>query len=252
MKSSWAMVLWVLLGAVPASGFDEMPGMPGMPGNAARGRVLYHRYCVTCHGDLGNGRGESAEWLETKPRDFRQGIFKWRSTPSGSLPLPGDLEKRIENGVYGTFMPAWYAIGHRAHRDLIAYIQTFSPRWESEKPQPPIDIPAEPVYSQESVDRGRAVYEQNECAKCHGEEGHGDGPSSGNLTDDWGNAIFPYDLTMGHIKCGDSGTDIYRVFMTGLSGTPMPSFARVITSTDAWDLVHYIESLSPLYPKKTK
>jgi mono/diheme cytochrome c family protein len=39
------------------------------------------------------------------------------------------------------------------------------------------------------------------------------------------------------------------VFITGLNGTPMPSFADSISPEEAWDLVHFIQSLSPLYPK---
>jgi len=39
------------------------------------------------------------------------------------------------------------------------------------------------------------------------------------------------------------------VFMTGLNGTPMPSYVDSISEAEAWDLVHYIQSLSPLYPK---
>jgi cytochrome c oxidase cbb3-type subunit 2 len=215
-----------------------------VPGSASRGKNLYQRYCLSCHGALGDGRGESAEWLSVKPRDFRQGVFKWRSTPSGSLPLISDLDARILQGVYGTSMPPWYPIGHKARLDLIAYIQTFSPRWQSEQPQAPIEIPAEPAYTQESVERGRAVFEKNECSKCHGNEGRGDGPASTTLRDDWGNPIVPYDLTKGHLKGGNTGRDIYRVFMAGLSGTPMPSFSRAIETDEAWDLVHYIQSIS--------
>ena len=94
------------------------------PGDPAEGKVVYTRYCVSCHGELGNGGGEFAEWITTKPRDYRQGTFKWRSTPSGSLPLDSDLEKTIRDGVYGTFMPSWYAIGEQSRRDVIAYIKT--------------------------------------------------------------------------------------------------------------------------------
>ena len=79
----------------------------------------------------------------------------------------------------------------------------------------------------ESVKRGRAVYERSNCSQCHGHTGLGDGPSAHELKDDWGNPIVPYDLTQGHIKCGDTGPDIYRVFITGLDGTPMPSFYRL-------------------------
>jgi hypothetical protein len=31
--------------------------------------------------------------------------------------------------------------------------------------------------------------------------------------------------------------------MTGLDGTPMPSFADVIQPGDAWDLVHFLRTL---------
>jgi mono/diheme cytochrome c family protein len=219
---------------------------------AVRGKVVYERFCVSCHGDLGNGAGEFAEHITVKPRDYRQGTFKWRSTASGALPLDSDLEKTIRDGVYGTYMPSWFAIGKRNRTDVIAYIKTFSARWTTEKPPDPITIPPEPEYTEASVTRGRGLYEKNNCAQCHGLGALGDGPSAHELKDDWGNAIVPYDLTLGHIKCGNTGQDIYRVFITGLNGTPMPSFTDSISSDEAWALVHYIQSLSPLYPKNVK
>src|SRR5579862_7842978 len=179
----------LLLAASAAFAVEDMK-----PGDAKRGAVIYQRYCVSCHGDLGNGAGEVAEWVTPKPRDYRQGTFKWRSTPSGSLPLVRDLEKTIRDGVYGTYMPSWYAIGLRSRLDVIAYIMTFSDRWAKEKPQEAIVIPPEPPYSDDSVKRGRALYEKVNCSQCHGEKALGDGPSSHDLKDDWGNVIVPYDL----------------------------------------------------------
>ena len=245
MKKLYVSALVLPLLAVAAAARAQGPPA----GDPVKGKVVYERFCVSCHGDLGNGNGEFAEWITTKPRDYRQGTFKWRSTPSGSLPLDSDLDKTIRDGVYGTFMPSWYAIGEHNRRDVIAYIKTFSARWKTDKPQPPITIPPEPMYTEASVKRGRAVYEKSNCSQCHGQDALGDGPSAHELKDDWGNPIVPYDLTQGHIKCGDRGQDIYRVFITGLNGTPMPSFADSISETEAWDLVHYIQSLSPLYVK---
>jgi cytochrome c oxidase cbb3-type subunit 2 len=213
-------------------------------GDAVRGKVVYERYCVSCHGESGDGKGETAEWISPKPRDFRQGVFKWRSTPSGSLPTVSDLERTIENGLYGTRMPSWYPIGHRNRLDVIAYIQDFSPRWKEEQAEPPIVIPPEPPDSEESVGRGRAVYVKLDCTKCHGANGRGDGPSARGLFDDWMYPIVPHDLTHGHFKGGDAGSDIYRTVMTGLSGTPMPSFVDSVSTAEAWDLVHYVQSLS--------
>jgi mono/diheme cytochrome c family protein len=218
-------------------------------GDVGTGKLVYQRYCLSCHGAQGNGQGEAAEYMSVKPRDYRQGTYKWRTTPSGSLPLDSDLEHTLLNGLYGTYMPTWRALDERSRRDVIAYIKTFSPRFATEKPQDPIVIPPDPGYSDTSVARGGEVYKKYNCSQCHGAGGQGDGPSAHELKDDWGNALVPYDLTKGHVKCGDKSTDIYRVFMTGIAGTPMPTFADSMSSADAWDLVHFIQSLSPGYAK---
>ena len=60
-------------------------------GNAKAAAMPYRRYCVGCHGDLGDGNGENAVWLDPKPRDFQLAIFKCRSTPTGTLPTDEDL-----------------------------------------------------------------------------------------------------------------------------------------------------------------
>jgi mono/diheme cytochrome c family protein len=220
-------------------------------GDPRRGKVVYQRYCISCHGELGNGNGEAAQWINPKPRDYRQGTFKCGSTPRESLPLSSDLEKTVTNGFYGTNMPSWRAIGERSRKDVIAYIKTFSARWESEKPQDPVPISEETPYTPESIRNGRVVYDRNGCSACHGQWGLGDGSSHG-LQDDWGNPTTATDLTRGYLKCGNTGTDIYRTVMKGLGGTPMPSFMDSMTPKEAWDLVHYIESLSPYYPRKAE
>ena len=231
--------LWFAAGSATAAG----------TGDVKTGKLVYERYCLSCHGAQGNGQGEAAEYMSVKPRDYRQGTYKWRSTPSGSLPLDSDLEHTLINGLHGTYMPTWRALDERSRRDVIAYIKTFSPRFATEKPQDPIVIPPDPGYSDASVTRGAAVYQKYNCSQCHGPGGQGDGPSAHELKDDWGNVIVPYDLTKGHVKCGDQSSDIYRVFMTGLAGTPMPTFADSMNSADAWDLTHFIQSLSPGYAK---
>ena len=219
-------------------------------GDVHRGKIVYEQYCALCHGEQGDGNGHYGEDTIPAPRDFRQGTFNWRSTPSGSLPTDADLEKTLIKGLFGTSMSSFSAsLTHRQRLDVITYIKTFSPRFATEKPEAPITIPPEPPYTVESVTRGAAIYKKVNCAQCHGDEAQGDGESADDLTDDWGNPIVPYDLTEGHLKCGNNGSDIYRVFITGLNGTPMPSFADSISPAEAWDLVHFIQSLSPEYPK---
>jgi mono/diheme cytochrome c family protein len=36
---------------------------------------------------------------------------------------------------------------------------------------------------------------------------------------------------------------MFRDLVTGLDGTPMPSFANAMTPDQRWDVVHYIRSL---------
>ena len=43
---------------------------PDAPGSAVRGRDLYGRYCSSCHGIHGDGRGPAAALLDTPPADF--------------------------------------------------------------------------------------------------------------------------------------------------------------------------------------
>jgi outer membrane protein OmpA-like peptidoglycan-associated protein/cytochrome c553 len=213
-------------------------------GDPDEGHVVYERYCVSCHGERGDGKGEAAAYEDPKPRDYRPGIFKCRSTPSGTLPLQSDLERTLENGLYGTHMPSWYPIGHRARQDAIAYVQTFSKRWAEEKPGSPVPIPDEPPTSPDSVRRGRQVYEQTGCGNCHGDDGRGEGPAAKvGMTDTWGHAIAVADLTTAHFKCGSSSTDLYRSMVTGLDGTPMPSFAETLQPDQVWDVVHYVLDL---------
>jgi len=208
------------------------------------GVQLYRRFCVGCHGPLGDGNGENAQWMSPEPRDFTVATFKCRSTPTGTLPTDEDLYNNITRGFVTTNMPAWRPLPAQDRANLIAMVKAFSPRWQTEKPGTPITIPAETPASIESILNGRALFQKMECWKCHGPEGRGDGPSASTLTDSRGFAIRPYDFSTGNrFMCGSTNQDLYRIFMTGLDGSPMPSFADVIKPEEAWDLVHFLRTL---------
>jgi len=216
-------------------------------GHAAAGKPLYQRYCVGCHGDDGDGLGENAMWIDPKPRDFTAGTFKCRSTPSGALPTDQDLYNSVERGFVTTNMPPWIALTPQNRVDLVSYIKTFSPRWTGAPAPAPIVIPAESPATIESILHGREVFQRLECWKCHGPAGHGDGPSASTLTDSKDNPIRPYNFSTGsRFKCGTTNQDLYRIFMSGLDGTPMPSFVDNLQPSEAWDLVHFLRTLQPL------
>jgi len=72
-----------------------------------KGKKVYFKRCVWCHGVEGAGDGPAAERLFTKPRNFLAGTFKIRVTDSGQLPTDADLVKTVKNGLPGSAMPAW-------------------------------------------------------------------------------------------------------------------------------------------------
>lgn len=218
----------------------------GLTGNAAAGKEDYRRWCVGCHGKEGNGQGENAPYLDPKPRDFTEALFRWRSTPTGTLPTDQDLYDTVTRGVVDTLMPTWRPLTPQTRVDLVAYIKTFSPKFQTQKAGTPITIPPEPPQTIDSVLHGRQLFDQMQCWKCHGPEGRGDGPSAITLTDDKGEPIRPYNFHDGtRFRCGETNQDLYKIFMTGLDGTPMPSFADSLKPQDAWDLVHFLRTLQP-------
>lgn len=218
-----------------------------LTGRAAAGKPLYTRYCAGCHGDEGDARGENAQWIDPKPRDFTMATFKCRSTPSGTLPTDQDLYNSMTRGFVTTNMPPWVALTPHNRVDLVAYIKTLAARWRTAKPGTPITIPPEPAPTVQSILHGRELFQRLECWKCHGPAGHGDGPSAKTLTDSKDDPIRPYDFQTGtRFMCGSTNEDLYRIFMTGLDGSPMPSFADQLQPAEAWDLVHFLRTLQPL------
>ena len=69
-----------------------------------QGRGLFRALCATCHGVTGNGRGKDASAQMPYPRDYRMGIFKFKSTPRGEKPTKQDLARLIRDGISGTNM----------------------------------------------------------------------------------------------------------------------------------------------------
>ena len=254
MKSMRLVFAAVMVLSVPAlTCAQQMESHIGKhTGHADAGKQLYYRYCWGCHGFRGDGNGEN--WLPTgsflepylniQPRNFAAGTFKCRSTPTGTLPTDQDLNNSITRGFVMSAMPSWITLTDQNRADLVAFIKTFSPRWKSEKAGEPISVPAEPKLTADSIKHGQELFQKLESWKCHGQEGRGDGPSASTLTDSNDQPIRPYNFAVGsRFKCGVSNQDLYKIFMTGVDGTPMPSFADVVKPDEAWDLVHFLRTL---------
>ncbi len=223
---------------------------PDVIGAGSEGLAVYDRYCIVCHGPEGNGQGPASYLLFPKPRNFVRGEFKLRSTPQGLMPTDEDLVRTVSNGIPGSAM---FAFGELLSDEQLAavvqHVKLLSPRFASVPPATAdqlLQIPSAPTVTPELVSAGRSTYETFRCAQCHGPEGRGDGPSAPGLVDSEGSPFPAADFTDGVYKGGGRPEDLYRTFLTGMAGTPMPSYADAIENEEqAWALVYYVLSLTP-------
>jgi cytochrome c oxidase cbb3-type subunit 2 len=250
----------------PQRVFASQFSVPDSEEWVARGKQVYLRRCVGCHGEKGDGNGPAATFMNPRPRDFRDAVFKFRVTPSGALPTEGDLYRTVTRGVRGTAMPPWHEISEKQRLAVILFIKTLSPAWkEKSLKSPPIIIPDPPPPGDELIAQGEKLYiNEGRCWNCHGGPGMKDdkpftypwglGPSAPTLKDDWGFPLLATDFTTGIFKSGPDVTDIFRTMSTGLNGAAMPSFAENLTEEQRWAISYYVLSLSayidPLHRKK--
>jgi DMSO reductase family type II enzyme heme b subunit len=238
--ATWLGAAAIMLAPAAAEGQTESPG-----------KVPYDRWCAGCHGVEGRGDGPGAATMLPRPRDFTTGKYEIRSTPSGALPTDDDLRGVILDGMPGTAMPGWRDhLSDREVADLIDYLQTFSRFFESQPPPEPMTIASAPAAGEEAIAEGREFYEKIECNKCHGEQGRGDGPSAPTLEDDQDRPVRAADLSENWLfNGGGSVEEIHERLVTGLNGTPMPSFhdliaAEFMTEDQLWNVAHYVRSLA--------
>ena len=213
------------------------------------GKYLFERNCIVCHGPRGDGKGEMAPTLIPRPRSFREGMFKFRTTPFGSLPTEDDLRHTIKHGLTGTAMGMFSQLTDEDVTNVIEYVKSFSRRWrKAENYAEPLTFPAEPEWFKDTAQKaahatkGKALF-QTTCVACHGTEADGKGPAVAALKDLWEQPARPSDLRQPHLRCGDRPEDMYRVLTTGLNGTPMISFDAALTPEQRWDIIAYLFTL---------
>ncbi len=241
------VALMLLLSAGPAVRLSAQ--------DTTAGKLVYVKWCAGCHGDGGAGDGAGATAMLPRPRNFTGAVYKIRSTASGQLPTDADLIRAIDEGLPGSAMPAWKTrLSDGERRNVMAYIKTFSSFFaDTSQHIVALKYSSEPGGGSRdaALKTGRQFYDSIGCRKCHGDQGHGDGPSAPTLKDDAGFPIYAADLHQNwRFRGGASTADIYHRLRTGLDGTPMPSFSDLIdqkflTDEQLWRLAQYVRSLSP-------
>lgn len=227
-----------------------------------KGKQYYNINCRICHGERGDGKGfvdiiryaeKNGRVIETSPRDFTSGVFKFRSSSTGCLPSPEDLQRTIKNGIDRSFMPPQEKITDEELKGVSEYVMAFSDRFEEEELCDMITA-AKPDYvgSLKSIEKGKEVYKRMKCFECHGNEGKGDGPKANDIKDDWGKKILPFNFVAGNLKRGSSAENIYMTFTTGLDGSGMPSYEDSLSEEERWNMVSYTLKLMGLVEEEKK
>jgi cytochrome c oxidase cbb3-type subunit 2/cytochrome c oxidase cbb3-type subunit I/II len=86
---------------VPAV-WRQMPNpYPATDASILRGKTTYQRFCMGCHGPIGDGNGPAAKYLMPTPLNFTT----LRRNITGNRYIGGTFYYQIMNGITGTAMP---------------------------------------------------------------------------------------------------------------------------------------------------
>ena len=168
---------------------------------------LFREHCVVCHGLAGSGTGPACQVQNPYPRDFRHGVFKWKSTQRAAKPNRDDLRSLLGRGIPGTAMPSFALIAAEDIEALVDYITYLSIRGEVERRlmtaavddpdylagpdgardavryvgeswQHPtaVPVPTPPESTAAAIERGKAIFHGSvaNCVGCHGPGGNGE------------------------------------------------------------------------------
>jgi len=207
------------------------------------GASLYRARCASCHGDSGDGKGPIAAGLPVPPTNFTAGVYKLRSTPTGSIPTDADLFTTITRGVHETPMLPWPDLRDDDRWALVFHLQSLSVRFHEERPVRPIAVPRPPAETEELRAKGRRLYATLQCAACHGAKGMADGARAGVYRGPSGLIdIRVRDFSRGRFIRGTDMEDLYLTLRVGLEGTPMPAYGA-LSDGDIWALAAHVRSL---------
>ncbi len=203
---------------------------PATSDKAGNHRGLYRQHCAHCHGITGDGYGTTARFLNPYPRDYRRGVFKFKSTERTARPTTADLKRTLVEGIPGTAMPSFRLLADSELDALVEYVKYLSIRGETEQflwalvvddeEQLPLGrdliieqvagvaqnwtdaeglVLAPPERPEANVEEGRRLFrnKDSQCLKCHGTSGLGDG---GELVfDDWNKDKTPENGHLFHL-----------------------------------------------------
>jgi mono/diheme cytochrome c family protein len=100
----------LVLGIKPPPGWAEA-------GDPVKGKAIYERLCMACHGAQGKGESPAGQMMTPRPADF--------SSPKIKSKPDSELLKSIQNGRPPTPMPAFEGqLSEGQIHDVLAYVRS--------------------------------------------------------------------------------------------------------------------------------
>ncbi len=192
---------------------DLGPLFPLAPPNPANGARIYADKCQACHGPAGLGDGPMAAQLPGPATALGAAEVARLAAPAQwfTQVSRGNLQMRMP-----PFAPPMGSLADQERWDVVAYALSLS-------------------APQETVKRGSELY-QEQCARCHGEDGRGDGPDAAGLS------AAPRAFDDQAFMAETTAADFFQAMTQGMP-PDMPAF-NDLTEDDRWALAAYLRSLT--------
>ena len=186
------------------------PLYPIVAPNPNDGAAVYANKCQPCHGNKGLGDGPMSS-RSTVP------VAAIGTTEVARSSTPAEWYALLTQGNLERGMPPFNSLSDRQKWDVIAYVYQLSA---------PSDV----------LTLGGELYVEN-CVRCHGETGHGDGADAAGL------AVAPQDLTDQERMAGLSAEKMFETISNG-AGDSMPAYASDLKEDQRWALTAYLRSMT--------